>query len=220
MKLRLIVMLIATAFVLFTAPAWATNVGFDFSQNGNGHLTNTAGCTGSGFGCVEFFDSSHTYELDITGFSSNGHENDLYFKNSACCAGTEVGLGLNSTTDNEVNLGTQFLQLNVAKLFAAGATSLIIGGNSTTAGESWGIFYSNIDGTRGSTLAASGSSGGTFTTVSTGSSTYLDFASLNTNGGGDVLATSTPVPEPTTLWLLGSGFLGLGGMYRRKRLVA
>lgn len=54
-----------------------------------------------------------------------------------------------------------------------------------------------------------------------------DFAALSSNGvtfaghvangnGSSYIATGTAVPEPTTLWLLGSGLLGSAGVLRKK----
>src|SRR5438105_9450131 len=149
MKTRLIWVVFCAAFLVITAPAFATDAGFDFSQFGsNVDIANNGVSCASAFGCVAF--TNNGFDLDVTGFQYNGKQDDLFFKHVS--AG-EVGLGLvdhcpgnvgtGCPIDNAINNLLIFLQLDIAKLASEGVSNLIIGSNSTTAGETWGLSYSN-----------------------------------------------------------------------------
>src|SRR5205823_4629250 len=114
MKSRLLGLALFAAIMLVAAPAFA-DPSWNFGQYGSGALTNN-GCAGT---CVAF--TSGIYELDVTGWTSNGVQDQLFYKNNG---GDEVGLGLVGTLDNEIVYPTNFLQLDISKLFAAGVNSI------------------------------------------------------------------------------------------------
>ena len=194
------------------APAFAGPVSFNFNQHGTGDL---------GAGTIAF--TAGGLELDVTAWLSNGVQAHVYSKNNG---GNENGLGIAGTTNSEINYPTQFLQLDISKLFAAGATTITVGFNSTTNGEEWGASYSSTNGVLNNSVYAAVGTTQTSVTLATSGGTYLDISSLvaanpTVGDGGNILLASassvSPAPEPASLMLLGSGLIGLGSLLRRKK---
>jgi hypothetical protein len=161
---------------------------------------------------------SNTYgSVTATGYLSNGHTGNLYGKGTAGGTGSEDGLGMQAdpTHDNEIFVGTDFIQLDISALSGIIQISM-----SSTGGDTWAVYGSNIGGTLGGTMLASGGSDdGTEVTVTNATSyKYLDVKALTNNvliqdlkyGGSE-----TSVPEPGTLGIVGFGGV-LIGLVRRK----
>src|SRR5947209_1108553 len=100
--------------------------------------------------------NSHTYtasglSVTATGYSASGTQAALYGKNGS---GDEKGLGVASdpSGDHEIYYpGTDFIQLDVHNLFGlATGASFFMG--STTSGETWKVYGSNIAGQLGTLL--------------------------------------------------------------------
>ena len=172
--------------------------------------------------------NTHAYTsgpLTVTasGFTAANVATALYGKNGG---GDEVGLGLanDPSGDNEIYYGMGYVQLDVSALFGL-VSSITFSTNSTTDGEQWSIFGSNVSGSYSGSALLTGTNESTATLPSFGTYKYYDFVSTSQSGGKNFLITGltmTPVPEPAT-WatmLLGFGMIGGSLRYRRRKPVA
>ena len=186
-----------------TAANAATTIGFGTPS---GNLGNTHVYT------------SGSLTVTASGFTAANAPTALYGKNAG---GDEVGLGLanDPSGDHEIYYGMGYVQLAVSALFGL-VSSVSFSTNSTTDGEQWSIFGSNVAHSYGGVALLSGTNENTAMLPSFGTYKYYDFVSTSQSGGKNFLITGltmTAVPEPATWAMMLIGFGGIGFQMRQRR---
>ncbi|HSP64450.1 MAG TPA: hypothetical protein VLQ90_15780 [Pyrinomonadaceae bacterium] len=203
-------LLLVCAATFAASSAWATLVTWELNPN---NLNQNVGS------------SSHSYTISgLVGLAggqatigASGFDNvtgpdtphDLFYKSGGPIGGgSEHGLGIVGTTDNELQLNpdgspAQYIQLDLRSILGQGFTGGEIEVGSIQSGESFRIFGSNTQGTLGTQLGSTFGSSFDEKFVAVPSFGTFQFISIAA-GAVDVLpiafrANFTPVPEMNAL---------------------
>ena len=98
---------------------------------------------------------ANTYSITASGYKSKTATDNLYVKNDSP---SEYGLGLNGTSDNEINSG-QYIYLDFSSLANQGILDGTIGLGSVQSGEEGSICSTTAVGTPGTVCTSVGDSG-------------------------------------------------------------
>lgn len=221
MKLRLLALMTA-ALVFGSAPAWASSIDFAFGNCATITSSIPGSCPGN-LGTDQATYSvtvgANTYSVTATGYKSATATDNLYVKNGGT---SEFGLGLNGTSDNEINHG-QYIYLDFSNLASHGVLSGTIGLGSVQSGEEGSICSTAAVGTPGTVCTNVGSSGGDMGSLAvtwTAADPFFDITVPEDKGNVLVLSdlsvtpTST-TPEPASMALFGTGLLAFGLFFKR-----
>lgn len=206
------------ACILSTSPVWATTLTVNFDQPGTPFVSGTS--------TQATYTLAPDLQLFATGYmgspgTTSGTLTPLYAKMGG---GDESGLGLSddSSGQHEITLDN-FIQLNLSQLVLDHATSFSLSVESSTSPEAYAIYLSATPGKAGA-LYESGTTETSymFTASQLAADPYVSLTATDGNvllGQGSVVVPASGTPEPSSVLLLGSGFVFLGLLrLRRKQL--
>lgn len=213
--------LLGGAAVILATSANAATLVFDFSSApndiGQTHTYTVAGnnliasAWGPGSSSDEDFRANHLF-----GKADGGNENGIGMTNDPS-GNNEIAY-----TNADHNYG--FIQLDVGALRTAGFSKFTFGVNSSTSGEAWNVWGSNIGAsvigspTRPTgALVVNGTNGEGSSFDLGGGYRYYDFYS--TKGNFLIKGVTASVPEPASWALMIMGFGSLGVVLRRRSAV-
>jgi hypothetical protein len=209
-KSTLLAATLMTTALVGVAPAKA-DVVWDFSPLTNSDIGSSATFSSGGINVTV---NGYTSSAALAG----GPNLDIFSKNQG---GDETGLGLVNDGDHEIS-GTSLLQVDFSAARTAGVSGFQFQMNSSTGGEGWLVFGSDLKTSLGIQVASGTDENLDSLTGAFGNFQFYTFeynpATLSA-GNTNVLLheVAGAIPEPSTWAMMVLGFLGLGFMaYRRQ----
>ena len=207
----------ACAITAFTMPAAAVTIDYSNTSGSSINLDPTDNCGGSGtVGCFSFSSGNNIVITSGTASGFSGGISGLFGVGAITTSGLQETANVNGTGSLSIFDGGQILTADLSWVdIASFATAGVL--NTLGTANLSNIVYGGSNGDLVALFnAGTGTQTATFQFTSPTSLTDL-FTTSTTVTSTSFSGSIASIPIPATVWLFGSGLLGLVGMARRKK---